>query len=164
MSEKSSGGGMKTLILFGGIGLILMAGAIGATLYFTGFFHGKGGGGGGGKHGAPAAVDHSLPPIYQEIKPAFVVNAIDGNRIHFMQAAVTVMSRNSAAIDALNANIVPVQNDVREVLSGQPYAELLVSTGIERLRAESEAAVKKCLEDRHLPSIDALYFTSFVIQ
>jgi len=168
MSEKASGGGgAKNMILFGGIGLILLLGAIGATLYFIGFFGGKAADShGGGGHGSPAhaTADFSLPPIYQEIRPAFVVNTIDANRMHFLQVAITVMSRNNDAIAAVNTNLFLLQNDIREVLSGRPHAELLNNVGIEALRAEVEAAAKKCLESRHLPSIDALYFTSFVIQ
>ncbi|CAK0749634.1 flagellar FliL protein [Gammaproteobacteria bacterium] len=165
-AEKPSGGGgnMKTLILFGGIGLIVVLGAVGATLYLTGFFGGKAGGGGHAAESGHATVDHSLPPIYQEIRPAFVVNTMDTNRIHFMQVAITVMSRNQAAIDAINANLFPIQNDVREVLSGRAYADVLNNVGIEKVRAEAEAAVKKCIEDRHHPPIEALYFTSFVVQ
>ena len=147
-----SRGNVKLVMLFGIVGLILTIGAVVATLYFTGFL-----GHSSGRH-------QDLPPIYLDLKPAFVVNAADKNQDRFMQVAVTVMARNQAAIDAVSANLYAVQNDVREVISGQNYEDMINSVGIERLRKEAEKAVKKCIAAKHLPTIDALYFTSFVIQ
>ena len=153
---KKSAGKVKIVLMSTIVGVVLSIVGVGAGLYFTGFLNGK-------MH-LFSGGNQLGPPIYLDITPAFVVNATDSAQERFMQVAVTVMARNQAAIHAVNANIFAVKNDVREVISGQTYAEMIRSVGIERLRGDAEAAVKKCITERHLPVIDALYFTSFVIQ
>lgn len=164
MSENAGGGiGIKVLILFGGVILLLMLGSIAGTLYFTGFF--SGGNASGGHAQAPVEIDYSsLPPIYLPIDTDFVVNAIDEDRTHFIQVKVTLMARNQAALDAVTENVFAIRNDIREVISGRSFNEAIGAERIERLRSEAEESVKKYLGDHHRPLIDALYFTAFTVQ
>jgi len=161
-ADPAAGGNMKMLILFVAVGLIAILGAVGATLYFTDFF-GKSGSG-GGEHEPSEHSSAKGPPTYLELKPGFIVNTMDKGTSRFVQVGISVMSRNPEALDAVNELIFAVKNDLREVLSSRSFAEITVSAGIEALRAESEAAINKILKENHKPSIDALYFTAFVVQ
>ncbi|CAK0767090.1 flagellar FliL protein [Gammaproteobacteria bacterium] len=153
---------IKIIILFGLVGLVLIVGSIAGTLYFTGFFSGAT----GGEHvteQAPTDYSH-MPPIYLDIKPTFIANAVEGDRLHYVMADISVMSRNQSAIDGVSANLFAIRNNVREALSGHAYSELLSKGGIERLRATAEQSIKEYLESRHLPLIDAFYFISVIVQ
>lgn len=167
MSEnKSNGINIKMLILAGLVVIILIAASIGATLYFTGFF--SGGGGGGDEHKTrEAKVEEDFskqPPMYLDIKPGFVANAIEGDNLHYIMAEVSLMSRNQKVIDAAAANMLAIRNNIREALSGHIYSEIMTMGGLERLRSNAEEAVNSFLEHHELPKIDALYFSSIVVQ
>ncbi len=154
--RNKSVGNIKLIIISSIAGVIITAAVVLGGLYFMGIVK---------LNMFSSSSHHVQPPIYFDIKPAFLVNAQDDEGLdRFMQVTVTVMARDQAAIDAITTNLFAVQNDLREVISGQKYTEMIVGTGIERLRKEAEAAVKKCIKIRHLPVIETLYFTSFVIQ
>ncbi|CAK0776950.1 flagellar FliL protein [Gammaproteobacteria bacterium] len=162
-AAPAAGGNTKMMIIFVVVGLVVVLGAVGATLYLTGFFSRPGSGG-------HESAEHSsstgpkAEPNYLEIRPGFIVNTMDKGTTRFVQVGISVMSRNLEALDGVNELIFAVKNDLREVLSSRGFAEIIVSTGIEALRAESEAAVNKILKENHKPLIDALYFTTFVVQ
>ncbi len=66
----------------------------------------------------------------------------------------------------LKANDPRVRNDMLMILSGQNYASVSTNEGKEALRAKCLEAVRTIVKDMHGESekIEALYFTSFVMQ
>lgn len=110
-------------------------------------------------------VVNAQPELYLPLEPAFVVNFRDDQSMRFLQVGVTLMSHEQAALDAAK-NADPVVRDALLMLfSRQDYAILSDPSGKQKLQAQALDAVRKIVGDRlGRPGIDAVYFTSFVMQ
>ena len=117
----------------------------------------------GGAHGARKAP--SGPPHFLALKP-FVVNFQSGQAVRYLQVSLQVMSRDPATITLLKQNDPVVRNDLLLLLSNQRYATLETEAGKQRLRPAVLADVRKVVgaAGGHPSRVDAIYFTSFVMQ
>ena len=115
----------------------------------------------GNKPAAPHAA-----PIYYKFDPAFVVNFGGEGSARYLQVTVEAMSRDVAAIEALKNFEPAVRNDLVMLFSGQDNATLMTVEGKEKLRAATLASIRKVIDSEGGNSklIEAVYFTSFVIQ
>jgi flagellar protein FliL len=116
--------------------------------------------------GAPAAASAvSAAAVYLPLDPAFVVNFQDNDATRYLQVGVTVMSHDPAAIQAMKDNDPVIRNALVILFSSQTIAELGNTAGKQKLQAEALTAVRKIVADKiGKPGVDALYFTSFVMQ
>jgi flagellar protein FliL len=114
---------------------------------------------------APAA-SHAAAPIYYKFDPPFVVNFGGENSTRYLQVTVEAMSREPAILDVLKNNEPAVRNDLVMLFSSQDSAALLSADGKEKLRAATLASIRKVLDSEGArgKQIEAVYFTSFVIQ
>ena len=111
------------------------------------------------------ATPHTAP-IYYKFDPAFVVNFGGEGSARYLQVTVEAMSRDTAVIENLK-NIEPaVRNDLVMLYSAQDNATLISVDGKEKLRAATLATIRKVLDSEggNGKLIEAVYFTSFVIQ
>lgn len=118
---------------------------------------------------APAGAEEPTeagPPIYQSLDPAFVVNiAADNGRMRFLQLSVQIMSRDKKVIAAVKDNEPIVRNNLLLLFSNQKLADIATLQGKEDLRKRALAEVRGVLDGQNAPSdVEALYFTSFVVQ
>jgi flagellar FliL protein len=114
---------------------------------------------------AKAAPAQALPEQYLALDPAFVVNFRDDQSVRFLQVGVTLMAHDAAALEAAKDAQPVVRNALVMLFSNQSYAGLSDAAGKEKLQAQALAAVQKIVSERTgKPGIDALYFTSFVMQ
>lgn len=118
---------------------------------------------------APASQSTAAPraaAIYYKLDPAFVVNFGGEGSARYLQVTVEAMSREAAVLEALKNNEPAVRNDLVLLFSSQDSATLLSVAGKEKLRAATLDAIRKVLADEgvHGEKIEAVYFTSFVIQ
>jgi flagellar FliL protein len=75
------------------------------------------------------------------------------------------MSRDPAAIQALKDNDPVIRNALVMLFSSQTFVELSNTAGKQKLQTEALGAVRKIVADKiGNPGVDALYFTSFVMQ
>jgi flagellar FliL protein len=76
------------------------------------------------------------------------------------------MSRDPATIEMLKVNDPVVRNDLLLLFGNQKYSVLTTRAGKEALRAEALTSVRKVLSTAggHPESLEAVYFTSFVMQ
>ena len=104
--------------------------------------------------------------IYYKFDPPFVVNFGGEGSTRYLQVTVEAMSRDAAILDVLKNNEPAVRNDLVMLFSGQDSATLLTADGKDKLRAATLAAIRKVLDSEGANSklIEAVYFTSFVIQ
>jgi len=119
--------------------------------------------------GAAAANKPATPhaaPIYYKFDPAFVVNFGGEGATRYLQVTVEAMSRDPAAVESLKATEPAVRNDLVMLFSGQDNATLMSADGKEKLRAATLATIRKVLDSEggNGKLIEAVYFTSFVIQ
>ncbi|CAK0773795.1 flagellar FliL protein [Gammaproteobacteria bacterium] len=109
-----------------------------------------GGGGGGG--------------TYKELAPPFVVNLPDVRQSRFLQVAVAVSSPDEAVLHAVEAHAPLLRNNLIMLFTGQTKDVVTTREGREKLRADAEEVVNKALKEVGSHPIEALYFTSLVVQ
>ena len=142
------------------VGVVLLLGLGGGAYALLGG-HGKGK---GAEHAEEKKPDNK-PEIFLALDPAFVVNFRDDQSVRYLQVGVSLMSHDAAAIEAAKESQPVIRNALVMLFSGQSYAGLIDAAGKQKLQAQALAAVQKIISDRTgKPGIDALYFTSFVMQ
>jgi flagellar FliL protein len=122
------------------------------------------------KVGGAGATDSHLPAsveLYAPLDPAFVVNFKDADSVRYLQVGVTVMAHDAAVIQAVKDADPVIRNALLMLFSNQDYNALSDVAGKQKLQADALAAVRKIVAARlghQTPGVDALYFTSFVMQ
>lgn len=118
---------------------------------------GKGEGKGeGGKKGAA---------VYFPMTPAFVVNLSDADSSRFLQIDMEVLAKNVEVTDAVKLHMPQIRNSVLMLLSQQKQHDIDTREGKEALQAKVLAEIQRILTaETGKPGVDAVYFTSFVMQ
>jgi len=118
-------------------------------------------------HGAQAATADApkAPELFLPLDPAFVVNFQDQDSTRYLQVGVTVMTHDAAAVQAMKDSDPVIRNALVMLFSSQTYAGLSDTAGKKKLQQEALDDVRKIVADKTgKPDVDALYFTSFVMQ
>ncbi|MEO7072466.1 MAG: flagellar basal body-associated FliL family protein [Rhodanobacter sp.] len=103
--------------------------------------------------------------LYLPLEPAFVVNFRDDESMRYLQVTITLMAHDEAAIETAKSADPVIRDAMVSLLSSQDYAIISNAGGRQKLQAQALAAVQKVVRARlGRPGIDALYFTSFVMQ
>jgi flagellar protein FliL len=159
-TEAPAKGGKKGLIIIIAAVLVLGGGGFGAWKAFSG----KGEEGKDAKK--EAKHEELLPPKYVNLDPPFVVNFEAEAAVRFLQVTVGVMTRDPHTEALLKDNDPRVRNDMLMILSGQNYASVSTTEGKEDLRRKCLEAVRTIVKELQgePAKIEALYFTSFVMQ
>jgi len=150
--------GSKKLIMI--IATVVLLGGGGAGAYFA--F--------GGKHDDKSKdkpqAEEKLPPKYIALDPPFVVNFEAESAVRFLQITVGVMTRDPLMETLIKDNDPRVRNDLLLILGGQTYASVATTEGKEALRQKCLDAVRVIVKELggDPTKIEALYFTSFVMQ
>ena len=105
-------------------------------------------------------------PLFYKFDPAFVVNFGGEGSARYLQVTVEAMSRDAGILDELKNDEPAVRNDLVMLFSGQDNATLMSAEGKEKLRGATLDAIRKVLNSEGAKGnkIEAVYFTSFVIQ
>jgi flagellar protein FliL len=152
-------GKRKLLIIVAIAGVVLLAAGGGVARWLSSGTH----------HAAattapkPAPV---APALYLGLDPPFVVNFEGEQSVRFLQVTVQLMSRDPATIELLKANDPVVRNDLLMLFSGQKAAAVSTREGKEALRTQALASVRQVISGAggHAEKVEAVYFTSFVMQ
>lgn len=155
----------KKLILFAVLlGVVLLGGGGAGTLWALGMLP-------GGRHanantpGAAAAEIAKKDPIYVPLDPPFTVNFNGGSTARFLQVSLQAMTRNPDVVQQVKKNMPVIRNDLTMLFSSQSAKELATIKGKEKLRAETLASIQHVLKtETGKPGVEAVYFTSFVMQ
>ncbi len=183
-------GSKKTILIIVGVvlgSLILLGGTIGGTVYFMSKGAGKsksakkggkeadtaeadtaeedtssadsGDGEGDGEGDAPSVAN------YVPIDPAFVVNFEGAGPARFLQITVELMTRHPEVVEHIKKHMPVIRNNLVLLFGSQTYDKVNTLQGKEALRQAALAEVQKILEAETGDSgVEALYFTSFVMQ
>jgi flagellar FliL protein len=119
----------------------------------------------GAEKGAKAG-NVPAPAQYFALEPSFVVNLVspDGST-RYLQTEVQLMSRDPVAIEDIKLHAPAIRARLLMLFSQESADGLLTRQGKEKLQAASLAEVKKLLvAETGKPGVDALMFTSFVVQ
>lgn len=185
-SEEKQGGGKKKLIIFIVIGILLIAGSVGGTLFALGVIGGddseqmadgemaKGEEGEGeenseeteeGEEGEGAPGSASPTAIYIPLKPAIVVNYDSRGRQRFLQAEITLLVRSEDALAAAELHMPMVRNTLVMLFSGQIYEELQTPEGKELARQLALEQVQAIMQNEiGDDGVEQVLFTNFVMQ
>lgn len=162
--EKKAGGGKGKLLIFIVIGLLLVAISVGGTLFFLGVFDSDEVAEEGADLAEPVA-EATKPAMYFPIKPAFVVNFQSRGRTRYLQADVTVMTRNPAVFDAIQMHLPLIKNKLVMLFSGAVYEELQTDEGKELLRQQALVALQEIMQQEiGEAGVEQVLFTNFVMQ
>lgn len=178
--EKKSKGSLVTkILLFGVLPLMTVIVLVVGTLFVAGVLPGGGdhaeknssssedGGDAGDEEGGDGEDEEgeSLPAIYLPIDPAFVVNFASQGKARFLQVTVEVMTRDPVMTDQIKLHMPVIRNNLMLLFSSQSYDGVSTLEGKETLREEALEVVQQILEEETGdPGIEAVYFTSFVMQ
>jgi flagellar protein FliL len=156
--------GKKRLILIGVLLIGVIGLSVGATLFALKFF-------------APPAEEKTsetpeeavpeLPKqaIYHPLKPAINVNFSVRGRQRFLQAELTLMTRDESVIPAIELHQSMIRNALILLIGGQPFEELQTAEGKELLRQQCLQEIQRLLQQEiNKPGIEQVLFTSFVMQ
>jgi flagellar protein FliL len=157
--EETPKSGKKGLILIIVATLVLAGGGAGAWFAF------------GGKHDPDAKEAKKeegpkLPPRYINLDPPFVVNFEAESMVRFLQVTVGVMTREPEVEALIKDNDPRVRNDMLLILSNQTYSSVSSLEGKEALRTRCLEAIRTIVREMggDAKKVEALYFTSFVMQ
>jgi flagellar FliL protein len=85
--------------------------------------------------------------------------------LRYLQIGLTTMTRDQRIVDAINQNMPQIRNDLILLLSNQKMEVLATTIGKEKLRAQALAQIQGILaREVGIPGIEAVYFTTFVLQ
>lgn len=171
--EKPKGSMVTKILLFGVLPLMTAIVLVVGGLFIAGVLPG----GGAGEH---AAVEESadandgeedghaaedMPAVYIPIDPAFVVNFASQGRARFLQISVEVMTRDPGVPALVELHLPVIRNNLMLLFSSQTYDSVSTLEGKETLREEALAVIQEILEsETGDPGVEAVYFTSFVMQ
>ncbi len=105
------------------------------------------------------------PAIYYPLSPPLIVNYQARGRQRFLQAEITVMSREDDVIEAVELHMPMIRNSLNLVFSRHIYEELQTDEGRELLRQDALAELQKIMEQElGKPGIEKILFTNLVMQ
>ena len=161
--DTQGGGKLTKILILLVIVLLLAVGGLGAWL-FLGQDKEEGDAEGKGEAEQSAAVARA-PAHYLPLKPEFTVNFADDRKAAYLQVEITVMARKPEALTVVEEEMPVIRNDILNLLSSKTYDELSQRAGKEALAAEILKTIQGIVQARlHEPGVEAVYFTSFVMQ
>lgn len=146
--------------------LVLAGGGAGAYFYFGQTPEGDATANAAAGAEKGKSVNHAkAPPVYYAFDPAFVVNFQDNSAIRFLQVTIEVMSRDPLAIEVVKTHMPVIRNSLVLLLSSQTPENIMTREGKEKIRTDALKEMQKVMtEQTGSPSIEAVYFTGFVMQ
>jgi len=104
-------------------------------------------------------------PFYFEIKPEIVVNFPGTERPRYMQLALTLVTYDEAALEALKLHSPVVRNDLLLMLSGLDSGLLMTREGKDEMRKKALETIRKIMLERYRSeAVEDVYITRFVMQ
>ena len=173
--EKKKGGGMMKIVMFVVIGLVLVGGAVGTTLFLVG----------GNKADTEAVADASdsdakpakgekkkkkkqagAKPVFFEMTPPFVVNLNDTeSNVRYLQVSVSLMTYSPEDMNQVKEYLPLIKNRLILLLGEQKFNALRTKQGKEALQAAALKTVREGLEEMTGdPLVEGLFITSIVGQ
>ena len=105
--------------------------------------------------------------IYYAIEEPFTINFLNqsNQKARYLQIKVTLMAHDQAIIDSAQLNLPMLQDALRSLFSAQTSETVNSVAGRKTLQSASLDTVKAILKaETGNDNLDAVYFTSFVLQ
>jgi flagellar FliL protein len=155
---------MKKIILLSLLAVVLVAGAVVGTLFFTGAFSSKAAAG-AGDGAAAEPKEPKGPPIYVSLDPSFTVTFGDAAHAQFLEVKLDVMTRDPEVQKTIETNMPAVRNGLVMLFSSQRADELQSREGKEKLRGAALKEIQGIVQGyTGKPGVEQVFFTSFLMQ
>ena len=162
---KKSMGATAKLIIWIVVGLMVISGAIVGTLFVLGFFDSSEEISTGDVVAEKPAIVKPEPAMYFPIKPAFVIDYQWQGRKRFLQAELSVLTRDENVFNALQTHLPLIKHRLGLLFSGEIYDELQTREGKELLRQKSLEELQQILQEEiGETGVEEVLVTSFVMQ
>src|SRR5262249_44585534 len=103
--------------------------------------------------------------LYLSLKPDFIVNSTAVGQRRYLQTSLSVMARDQAVIDALNAHAPVVRSALINLLADQDFMTLQTADGKQALRDKMRSTIDTTLtKEGGAGGVEAVLFNSFVMQ
>ncbi len=112
----------------------------------------------------PAPVTAIATPIYKTLEPAFVVNIDDGRTVRFLQVKVDVMARSQSVLNEIDVFEPRIRNDIIMFFSTLNREMVRDHAQREQLQSQVLNIINSVLAESGRRGVEAVYFTSFVVQ
>jgi len=163
IEEKPAG--IKKLAIYAAIGVLVIVGGVGGSMYLMGGFPPE-----LSMDGASDAAEQQAAvkkeAHYFSLDPAFVVNFQGGSkRSRYLKVELDAVTHDEDVLLVVRKHMPLIRNNLVLLFSNQTYDEMLSHEGKEKLRAETLIEIQKVLEkESGGKGVDEVYFTSFVMQ
>jgi flagellar FliL protein len=106
------------------------------------------------------------PARYIALDPPFVVNFEADSAVRFLQISIGAMTRDEKTESIIKDNDPRIRNDLLMILGNQNYETVSKLEGKEELRKRCLESVRTVVQESggDGAKVEALYFTSFVMQ
>lgn len=116
-----------------------------------------------------AEDDEAAPSVavYYQFPDPFTINflAQSGEKARYLQIKVSLMSHDADIIKSAEANVPMLEDSLRTLFSEQTYKAVKSVKGRKILQKNSLKLIKSILkEETGKDNIEAVYFTSFILQ
>jgi flagellar FliL protein len=116
-----------------------------------------------------AADEPVAPPtaVYYAIEEPFTINFLNqsNQKVRYLQIKVTLMAHDQDIIDQAELNLPMLQDALRTLFSEQSFDSVSSVEGRKALQAKSLETIKAILKsETGKDNLDAVYFTSFILQ
>jgi len=105
--------------------------------------------------------------IYYKIAEPFTINFLNQSekQVRYLQIKVTLKAHDQETIDQAELNLPMLQDSLRTLFSEQSYEAVSSVEGRRALQVSSLATINALLkEETGKENMDAVYFTSFILQ
>jgi len=105
--------------------------------------------------------------IYFEFPEAFTINFLSqsNKKARYLQIKVSLMAHNPEIISSAELNLPMLEDALRTLFSNQSFEEVTSIEGRKALQANTLNTIKAILkEETGQDNLDAVYFTSFILQ
>lgn len=161
---KPKAGGKKKLIILAAVLLGVIGISVGATLVALKFLAPA------QEPAETAAAEEQAPPapvpaIYYPLKPPIVVNFSVKGRQRYLQAELTLMTRDASVISTIELHQSMIRNALIMLIGGHSFEDLQTAEGKELLRQACLQEIQRLLQQEiGKPGIEQVLFTDFVMQ
>lgn len=163
-NEEGGGGGKKKIILLAVMGLVIVGLSVGGTIAAIKML--------GGDEPVPAEGEEEMPveevikpAIYYPLKPSILVHYDTRGRQRYLQADMTLMTRDDDVIAAIETHMPMIRNALVMIIGGQIYEEVQTAEGKELMRLECLQELQRLLElEIGKPGVEQVLFTNLVMQ
>ena len=180
-TKTAKTGSKSRLIILIAVVMLVTTGALIATLYFTGSLSGLTGSDAAEKKDeADNTKKTAKEAFYYNLQPAFIVNFEDQSSAAYLQIEMQSMTHDKEVNDLLTKHMPVIRNNILLIMSAQKFDQVKTRTGKEKLQAEILEGVRKIVGDavkqeykaknikveneKNLPNVEQIYFTSFIMQ